>query len=470
MSRRVLLRASVLAGSLFLLTGLTPKLSTLMSAEPATGQAAAKKSLAIPIESLGMPKSSAEAKILKALAEPTEVDFVEEALKGVVDYLSDRHEITIVIDHRALDDASIGTDEPMTFQVSGISLGSALNLILRDLDLTWTIDSEVLLITTPDQAEDYLTTKTYDVGDLVVQKDENGRLYEDYDSLINTITSMVASNTWEGNTGGLGSIEGAGFGFAKVLVVRQTCRIHLDIARFLDAIRAIPTKSTGVPTDKAEATILEALATPTEVSFIEEPLEGVLNHLSDRHKIPIMLDRRALEDLYIGSHEPITRRMSGVSLCAALELILRDLDLTWTIDSEVLLITTSGVAEECMPVKVYDVAALVTYRDQDGQPWHDYDELINAVTATIDPASWGVHWTEGMGVGTFGHAKVFVLRQTWQVQLEVAQLLDTIRKISKTHATDDRPPVRILPQAAPAEAFLGIGDEKCGGKGTIGFF
>ena len=40
MTRRVLLRAGMLVGLLFLLTGLTPQTATLMSAEPAGGQAA----------------------------------------------------------------------------------------------------------------------------------------------------------------------------------------------------------------------------------------------------------------------------------------------------------------------------------------------------------------------------------------------------------------------------------------------
>ncbi len=40
MSRRILLTATVLAGSLFLLAGQTPQTSTLMSAEPTLAEAA----------------------------------------------------------------------------------------------------------------------------------------------------------------------------------------------------------------------------------------------------------------------------------------------------------------------------------------------------------------------------------------------------------------------------------------------
>lgn len=239
MSRRVLLRAGMLVGLLFLLTGLTPQTSTLMSAEPAGGQAAVKKAPAIPSESAGVPTSAAELKILKALAEPTELRFIEEPLQGVINYFSDRHKIEIVLDRRALEDVSIGNDEPITFQISGISLRSALDLVLRDLELTWTIDSEVLLVTTLDVADLRLTTKTYDVGDLVVCQDENGRPWDDYDSLIDTIISSVAPDTWEETTGCLGTIEGCTFASAKVLVIRQTCQVHLEVAQLLETIRVI---------------------------------------------------------------------------------------------------------------------------------------------------------------------------------------------------------------------------------------
>ena len=399
-------------------------------------------------------------KILKALAAPTDFNFTEEPLQSVVDYLSERHKIEIVIDDSALDDASIGTDEPVTFNVSGISLRSGLDLILRNLDLTWAIDSEVLLITTPDQADYYLTTKTYDVGDLVVRKEQDGRLYEDYDALIEAITSTVALNTWEEFTGGPGCIEGAAFGFSKVLVVRQTYQVHLEIARLLDAIRAMPAESTGVPTDKAEAKILRALSESTEISFLEEPLQNVLDYFSDRHKIEIVLDTHALEDVGLSSDEPVTFAVKGVSLRSGLDLILKNFDLMWAIDSEVLLITTSDVAKECRPVKVYDVSGLVTFRDQDGRLCHDFDELLNTIHAIIAPESWeeGIGCPGDIVVETFGDNGVLVLPQTWQVHLEIAQLLDTLDKISKAHAADNEVPTLIVPPPGSPGTMGGWGD------------
>ena len=239
MSRRVLLRAGVLAGSLFLLAGLTPQTSTLMSAQPPAAKAAVEKALAVPTGSLGTPTNSAELRILGALTEPTTLDFIEEPLQGVVDYFKEEHGIEIQIDARGLEDVGLSTDEPVTRTIEGISLRSALDLVLGDFDLTWTIVSEVLLITTPEQDEVRQPIKVYDVADLVLCRDENGQPWDDYETLVETIASTVAPETWEETTGGPGCIEGRTFASAKVLVIRQTCQVHLEVARLLDTIRTI---------------------------------------------------------------------------------------------------------------------------------------------------------------------------------------------------------------------------------------
>ena len=51
----------------------------------------------------------------------------------------------------------IGTDTPVTKNLKGITLRSALRLMLRELSLTYIIKDEVLLITTPEEAESQLS-------------------------------------------------------------------------------------------------------------------------------------------------------------------------------------------------------------------------------------------------------------------------------------------------------------------------
>lgn len=116
----------------------------------------------------------AEERISKALDETTSMEFVETPLSDVVDYLKDLHKIEIQLDTRALEDAGAGSDTPITKNLKGISLRSALRLLLGGLDLTYVIKDEVLLITTPEKAGSELVTKVYPVADLVLPIQQTG--------------------------------------------------------------------------------------------------------------------------------------------------------------------------------------------------------------------------------------------------------------------------------------------------------
>ena len=186
----------------------------------------------------------AEKKIEEALAAKTTLEFVEAPLQDVVDYLKSLHEIPIVLDRRALDDVGIGTDSPITVNLKDISLESVLKLTLRELDLTWTIRHEVLLITTAEEAETLLLTRVYDVGDLVICRDPSGDLWADYDTLIETVTSTIAPESWA-DVGGPGAIAGASFQGAEALTVAQTYQIHRRIEKLLESLRQIAAKKEG---------------------------------------------------------------------------------------------------------------------------------------------------------------------------------------------------------------------------------
>ena len=86
-----------------------------------------------------------EAAIEKALASPTQIEFVETPLQDVIDYLKDYHHIEIQIDTKAFNDAGVDPSTTISKNLKGISLRSALNSMLRELELTYVIQDEVLL-------------------------------------------------------------------------------------------------------------------------------------------------------------------------------------------------------------------------------------------------------------------------------------------------------------------------------------
>jgi hypothetical protein len=197
------------------------------------------------------------ARIEAALASPTEICFIEAPLTEILDYLKEQHHIEIQIDLRGLEDVGIGTDSPVTIDLKGISLRSALNLMLRKLNLTWLIEDEVLIITTVEEAENHLDTKVYDVADLVICRDEHDVPWDDFDALIDIITSTIKPTTWDG-VGGPGAIKGNTLGTAKVLIVSQTCDVHEEIAGLLKDIRELAKKNPNAGPPRRNKPILPA--------------------------------------------------------------------------------------------------------------------------------------------------------------------------------------------------------------------
>ena len=175
---------------------------------------------------------SAEVRIFETLDNTTTVEFIDEPLTSIVDFFKDFHDIEIQIDEPALKDIGLGTDEPVMKQLSGITLRSALNLILHDLGLDWTITNEVLLITTPEVAQTTMVTRVYDVGDLILARDGKGKLWRDFDSMIDVLTSTIEPETWEG-VGGPGSIASFEVRGAAGLVIRHTAKVHQEVAQVL---------------------------------------------------------------------------------------------------------------------------------------------------------------------------------------------------------------------------------------------
>ncbi|HVX09591.1 MAG TPA: hypothetical protein VHC22_00180 [Pirellulales bacterium] len=94
-----------------------------------------------------------EAKVRAALQEKTDFKFVEKPLSGAVEWLAQHHGIDIELDNKALGDAGLPGNLPITRSAKDITLRSALNLLLSDLDLTYVVRDGVLMVTTKKVAQ-----------------------------------------------------------------------------------------------------------------------------------------------------------------------------------------------------------------------------------------------------------------------------------------------------------------------------
>ena len=181
-------------------------------------------------------RSAEEQKIDEALDSPTAFDFNERPLSEVIEYLKDRHGIAVQLDEKSLADAGVTRDTPVSKSVKGISLRSALRLLLRDLTLTYLIKDDVLMITTPEKADEELITRVYPVIDLVLPLDATEGMDPDFDSMIDLITSTVRPTSWE-EVGGPGSIRPLDTKMS--IVISQTQEVHEEINDLLGQLRSV---------------------------------------------------------------------------------------------------------------------------------------------------------------------------------------------------------------------------------------
>jgi hypothetical protein len=122
-------------------------------------------------------------------------------LKDVVEGLATDYGIPVQLDQPALDEVGINADQPVTVNLHNVSLRSALRLMLKNLQLTYIIQDEVLMITTPDAAQKQLVVKVYPVADLVLPIDAS------------TLQNSSGGGGGGGIGGGGGGAGGGGGGF-----------------------------------------------------------------------------------------------------------------------------------------------------------------------------------------------------------------------------------------------------------------
>ena len=81
----------------------------------------------------------------------------------------------------------------------------------------------------------------YPVTDLIRYRDPDGKTWSDFDTLIETITSTIAPDTWD-EVGGAGAIEAMPIQDTDVLVISQTQQTQQEIASILQRLRTIARK------------------------------------------------------------------------------------------------------------------------------------------------------------------------------------------------------------------------------------
>ena len=177
-------------------------------------------------------KDEAVKKIEKKLASLCSFNVVELPLSDAIAELSDSSGVAMVIDERALDEVGNGMDDPVTLQLRDVQLKSVLQIMLGQLDLTTSIQSETLVVTTEEYCENHLLTRIYWLEGTGF---EYANSPSSYQPLADTIRYSVEPNTWD-IAGGPSTLTPVTTE-RPAIMVSTTFRIHQQIEALINVLR-----------------------------------------------------------------------------------------------------------------------------------------------------------------------------------------------------------------------------------------
>lgn len=189
-----------------------------------------------PVDVLLTPQQTkAHHDIETALDQPVQLEFENVPLTEVLRAIKDLTRINVIVDAVALEEEGFTTQTERTIHVENVTLRSALNILLDDIDLGWVIENETLRITSKTRLKGRLIAQAYHVPELAGFEDDREQRLE---RLIELITETVAPDTWQ-QVGGRGTIQA--FPRGNSLVVRQTEDVHVQIKTLLQSLSRLLT-------------------------------------------------------------------------------------------------------------------------------------------------------------------------------------------------------------------------------------
>lgn len=208
------------------------------------------------------PCSPADARTRQLLEQPAKLEVESQPLDEVLAQLAKRYGVPIEIDREALARVGLGPRAPITFRLAGISLRSVLKRLLDQYDLDHRIRRGAVVVTTPEEMENWPEVVLYPVGDLL-QLPQHATLVDvmgELDSLIELVTMNISPNAWE-------AVIGPGPSYAwpqrAVLAFEHSPAVQAQIADLFRQMRAVqaeqPTPTPDPPSPKAEARATEII-------------------------------------------------------------------------------------------------------------------------------------------------------------------------------------------------------------------
>ena len=338
--------------------------------------------------------------------------------------LSEQIAVPVLLDRKAIADAGLLVDEPLTFSTEqpgtrqrvaeliaaktpiedwdanlAMRLDQVMDLTLRDFDMTWFVKDGILHLTTVEAARwKHTIHRSYALTPFRNQG-------------IDDRTLMFALRLEPGILFGRWSCDLVTVG--HILTIRGSFPNQRKLRSLLQAIENPAEEQSGsyVPEEKACRQRLERVV---EADFLDTPLDQAIDTLAYQSKGRIFLDKIAVEESGGSIAHPVTFSLKGKSLHETLDLLLAELKLTVTIKAGELFVTTSDVAREMRVSRVYDLRTVATTKEL-------RDSLVQALMSLTSE-----QWEETDQGGSLAMLEngVLVAVTNWATHDEIAELVD----------------------------------------------
>jgi hypothetical protein len=388
-------------------------------------------------------------KVHQALQQPVDFEFIDTPLADVARQLSERIGVPVVLDPSSLKDG-FGGVLPVNLVVSGITLRSALNLMLRPHDLDYVITDEVVQITSRERAESLHSTVVIAIPPSLDELPA--------ELVADIIRACVRPGTWPsphtpaGKRGGPlqvtptvssspvyshrdapsvtaqyepkpGTIETLG----RLLVISQSREALRNIHEVLHELDQSVRRKTG----SAELAIHKSLASPIAVDFVDTDLRSIMEWIAVHHRINIVVDEGRLRKSGIELDSPINLTVSQVSLAGVLDLILVPLGADYIVEDEVLMITSRSAADLAVGPRLYAI--------EDLAPGYSSDAIAQVLMRSLEPDSWMAD-SSNPSVTAVGAIEALpnslFVTHSQRMHRRVEALLDQIRAARKAAETE----------------------------------
>lgn len=316
----------------------------------------------------------------KRLIQKTSIAAASQPLEDVLKVLCDKHKLQLQVDESSLNEDGIDLGVPVTnLQADGITLDSALHLLLEPHGLTFLAEKGTLHVETYTKSSQQMMARNYSLAGLGQNPD------------LPMLTYVLQSSfhfEWEDIDGVGGTIA---FSSPQSMTVLQNYHAHLEIADLLERMAAAMAGRQRPPTavERSEGLLLKTLSRPVALPSQEIAIKDLPDFLRKQLKINTVVLETSLQDEGIDPEAKISISDSRQPAAKTISAALEDHDLTALIRHEVFYITTKTAADELLTARIYDsrltqqdpeaLAAKVIQTKELG-PWEDVDGIGGKVS------------------------------------------------------------------------------------------